>query len=207
MTLRAGRSCVPSGWGFHGWPTDGERPLGMHGGLGLSQTLCSLAFWGRLSVPRGHSRGPMALTSCAQDAYRCPTLLVSCPRGSPGPPRHPFPCTQPGNASGGRPSLGTCPPEQCPPCRGQERLLERLSHQRCLEEPPAARTHLLLLAICVEQVSNLSVFGLSASQSRAAWASGEDPSPALSHKEKWQSPSPPVFHSLNRTVSARLRSR
>ena len=83
-----------------------------------------------------------------------------CPApGTPlGLPSHPFPCTRPGKASGGRPSLGTRPPEQCPLCRGQEWLLERLSHQRCLKEPPAARTHLLLLAICVEQVSKPECF-------------------------------------------------
>ncbi|KAI4530239.1 hypothetical protein MG293_020095 [Ovis ammon polii] len=35
---------------------------------------------------------------------------------------------------------------------------------------------------------------------QATWAPGEDPSPALSHEEKRQSPSPPVFHSLNHSL-------
>lgn len=77
VTLRTGRSCVPSGWGFHAWPTAGEHLLGVHGGLGLSQTLCSPAFWGRLSF---RSReGAATSVREALCAYRCHTILCVLP--------------------------------------------------------------------------------------------------------------------------------
>lgn len=88
VALRPGRSCVPSGWGFHAWLTAGEHPLGVHGGLGLSQMLCSPAFWGRLSS-RSQEGAATSMRPCV--CIDVTLYAVSCPRGSPGPPKSPLP--------------------------------------------------------------------------------------------------------------------
>lgn len=89
VTLLTGRSCVPSGWGFHAWPTAGEHLLGVHGGL-----VCRRRYVHR---PSGDAcrLGPERVQPrlSVRPCVRIDVTLysVSCPRGSPGPPKPPLP--------------------------------------------------------------------------------------------------------------------
>lgn len=123
------------------------------------------------------------------------------PRGSPGPPKAPVPVHTAWERFWRQAQLGDVSPRAVSPVQGTRAAAGAPVPPEVpggAAQWPACIYYLLPSAL--NRSPNLSVSGLSASQFQATWAPGEDPSPALSHEEKRQSPSPPVFHSLNHSL-------